>query len=85
MPRLAELSARPLSPTHRLTGSLERAWQWYRARQVERTTIHALGSLDDRTLKDIGLDRSEIESVVYGGLGEPAPNSVRRIHFAGRS
>jgi uncharacterized protein YjiS (DUF1127 family) len=85
MPRLAELSARRLAPSPRPMGPIERVWQWYRARQTERTTVRALGALDDRTLKDIGMDRSEIESVVYGGLGEPAPNSVRRIHFAGRS
>ena len=85
MRRLAELSARPLASSRQPIGPIARAWQWYRARQVERTTIHALMGLDDRTLKDIGMDRSEIESVVYGRQGGPVPTSVRRIHFAGRS
>jgi uncharacterized protein YjiS (DUF1127 family) len=84
MPRLAELSARPLTASRPSTGPVARAWQWLRARQVERKTIQLLSALDNRTLKDIGMDRSEIESVVYGEPGESPPISLRRIHFAGR-
>ena len=84
MRRLAELSARPLPHSRRPFGPLSRAWQWYRARVTERTTVQTLRGLDDRTLKDIGMDRSEIESVVYGPPGEPEPIPTRRIHFAGR-
>jgi uncharacterized protein YjiS (DUF1127 family) len=43
-----------------------RVWAGYWARRAEHATIAILHSLDDRALKDIGLDRSEIESVVYG-------------------
>lgn len=58
---------------HRETGSLashalslaHRAWRTYWARKAQQTTVLILRSLDDHTLKDIGIDRSEIESVVY--------------------
>jgi uncharacterized protein YjiS (DUF1127 family) len=43
-----------------------RAWTGYWTRRAEHATVAILHSLNDRTLKDIGLDRSEIESVVYG-------------------
>ena len=39
-------------------------WLAYRRNRRLRATIHTLHGLDDRTLGDIGLDRSEIESVV---------------------
>lgn len=42
-----------------------RAWAAYWARRAEHATIAILHGLDDRALKDIGLDRSEIESVVH--------------------
>jgi uncharacterized protein YjiS (DUF1127 family) len=41
-----------------------------------RHTLAALGCLDDRTLKDIGLHRSEIESLV-AGLGVDRSRSPR--------
>lgn len=46
-----------------------RAWTGYWTRRAEHATIAILHGLDDRALKDIGLDRSEIESVVYGAEG----------------
>jgi uncharacterized protein YjiS (DUF1127 family) len=57
---------------------LKREWQAYWARRAQRTTVRVLRSLDDATLRDIGLGRSEIESVVYGAPGD------RRQQFAGR-
>jgi uncharacterized protein YjiS (DUF1127 family) len=39
-------------------------WTRYWTRRAEHATIGILHALDDRTLKDIGLDRSEIESAV---------------------
>jgi uncharacterized protein YjiS (DUF1127 family) len=42
---------------------LARWWQVLLQKQRERRTMRALDALSDRTLKDIGIDRSEIESV----------------------
>ena len=50
----------------RLSDAVRSAWAGYWTRKAERATVLVLRSLDSRTLKDIGLHRSEIESVVYG-------------------
>lgn len=47
-------------------GRIEQAWKAYWTGRARRATVLLLKSLDTRTLKDIGIDRSEIESVVYG-------------------
>jgi len=46
------------------------AWRRYWQRRAKRATVELLHSLDDRTLRDIGLSRCEITSVVYGRAGE---------------
>ena len=50
--------------------SLRRWWETYWARRAQRASVHLLSSLDDRTLQDIGVNRSEIESIVYARSGE---------------
>ena len=51
---------------HRIAG----AWRAYWERRARRATIALLHSLDDRTLHDIGVGRSEISSIVYGRHGD---------------
>lgn len=46
--------------------ALARAWQVYWDWQRRRTTVRILASLDERTLKDIGISPSEITSYAYG-------------------
>lgn len=53
-------------PTPGLARSLWAWWENYWTRRAKRATVGLLRGLDDRVLHDIGIDRSEIESVVYG-------------------
>jgi len=48
----------------RLVHSLRDLWRAYWAHRARRASIVLLSSLDDRTLADIGLARSEVEAVV---------------------
>jgi len=41
-------------------------WRAYLDRRAQRATVRILQSLDARTLKDIGISRTEIDSLVYG-------------------
>ncbi|MEJ8571730.1 DUF1127 domain-containing protein [Microbaculum marinum] len=50
------------------------AYRWYR----HRLTAHKLQELDDRMLKDIGLDRSEIEHAAYT-VSRGRPDSYHRF------
>jgi len=54
-----------LSTGLRLVHILRDLWRAYWAHRARRASIVLLSSLDDRTLADIGLARSEIESVVH--------------------
>jgi len=49
---------------------IAQAWRGYWERRARRATVELLSSLDDRTLHDIGVGRSEITSAVYGRHGD---------------
>jgi uncharacterized protein YjiS (DUF1127 family) len=61
-----------------VAGFLKREWTAYLTRRARRATVRILRNLDDATLRDIGLSRSEVESVVYGTPGD------RRVNYNGR-
>jgi uncharacterized protein YjiS (DUF1127 family) len=69
----------------RIGGAVRNVWRAYWRRRAGRATLVMLQALDDRALKDIGIDRSEIESVVYGdcgsrrGRGCASPSEERRL------
>ena len=54
----------------RAGSSIARAWRAYWQRRARRATVDLLYSLDDRTLRDIGVGRNEITSLVYGRPGD---------------
>jgi uncharacterized protein YjiS (DUF1127 family) len=50
----------------RVTTLLSKWWHDYAARRERKIAARELHALDDRTLKDMGINRSEIEWVVHG-------------------
>ena len=46
-----------------LQACARRAWDFYRERRCTRLIYETLLELDDRTLRDLGFDRSEVMSV----------------------
>jgi uncharacterized protein YjiS (DUF1127 family) len=65
--RPAATGRRPSAPGQRLVTRSRRLWRTYWNRRARRATVLMLEALDDRSLKDIGLSRSEIRPVVLGG------------------
>jgi uncharacterized protein YjiS (DUF1127 family) len=51
----------------KLTAGARRLWGAWWDYQARSATVLILDALDERTLKDIGLSRSEIRAVVLGG------------------
>ena len=45
---------------------IAKAWHTYWQWRARRAPVDLLHSLDDRTLRDIGVGRSEVTSLVYG-------------------
>lgn len=74
----AVLTAEP-EPTllHSTAAALRSAWLAYWQRRARRATVVLLQSLDEPQLRDMGINRSEIESVVY------APPTERRHTYHG--
>jgi len=58
------------SAIERFAASLWRAWSWYCRRRVAAATYESLGSLDDRSLRDLGLDRMELRSAAAEAAGQ---------------
>ena len=73
------------SLSRRISDAVKGAWVGYWTHRAERATVFALHALDDRTLKDIGMDRSEIESVVYARARDRFQSSGRRITMCVRA
>ncbi len=57
----------PSTPhTRGIAAAVKGWWAAYWVRRAQRTTVLMLEALDDQTLRDIGLGRSEVGSLVYG-------------------
>lgn len=60
---------RSTNPRHRTSrlGQLLRNWYRARVRNIQRRRmVHELRAMDDKILSDIGINRGEIHSLVYG-------------------
>jgi uncharacterized protein YjiS (DUF1127 family) len=71
---LRSVTGSPVGPEHGtrrgwvarvwIISPVTRCWSWASREWVVGQTVTALQKLDDRTLKDVGLDRCQIASVV---------------------
>ncbi len=67
----AEQVAKLVSGASRaLTAGLAGLWRGYRAGQRKRAAIAQLAGLDDRMLRDIGLERGQIAAAVDGLMSD---------------
>jgi uncharacterized protein YjiS (DUF1127 family) len=64
---------RPGVPTGLVAAAAREWWTAYGTWLERRRAVRALGALDDRSLKDMGLHRSEIEAAVLGQSSAPPP------------
>jgi len=60
----------PLALAARAAGPVRRSWRAFWDWRARKATAIILRSLDCRTLHDIGIHPSEIDSLVYGGGGD---------------
>jgi uncharacterized protein YjiS (DUF1127 family) len=54
------------SGLHRLGAVVARAWNGYLDYRANRAAVATLNSLDAQALRDMGINRGDIESAVYG-------------------
>ncbi len=71
-------TTRPQRLTHRLVALLTRLYEALRRMRRRSRLLHELQALDDHMLRDIGLHRGEIDSVVAEVIGA-APATRRRV------
>ena len=70
---------RPGVPAGLVAAAAREWWTAYGTWVERRRAVRALGALDDRSLKDMGMHRSEIESAVLGQSSAPPPRSAAPI------
>ena len=62
----AQITTAQNTAAARIAGLLRWAARYFFEWQARRATREILRALDGRTLKDIGVDPNEIESMIYG-------------------
>lgn len=67
--RSAHVGALIAAAVAKVVSAAREASAWYRRRRESRAMRRGLHELDDRTLRDIGFSRSEIESVIAEATG----------------
>ena len=84
--QISATTYRAVNAVETIGNAVRRLFQARRQRREVRASVAALSALDDRTLMDIGIDRSEIRSVVEetqraeaAGTAGPSPRVDRIV------